>query len=350
MDLIDNETMAMAKEYDDEHANDGRELEFYDDPSKQDNEAEDGAKNENAVDGEDSAKTDGDENTETEGNTDGTDETMTIADIVPDKEDDDNDEAPADELDIAPVFVNGVDMTQQLQRELETKTGEERYLYAHIAPAVLTGEDGNQIVVYSINNIPKDFKFGNQSDLTRARNDFMRIDQELQTRRAEYADRTANEQANAAQRADAAEDLSEIQDMQEEGLIPNFAKADSVDDMEDDPAAQLTDMILGFKDEMNDAYADRGLNRNVGFREAYNEFMRENPEIQDALDKDREEEAETPLKREDEERNDIARRTTSSRTISAAHTSNEPRRQEPKGLRTVQEWADWAQTVNPNEL
>lgn len=346
MDLIDNETMAMAKEYDDEHANDGRELEFYDDPNKQENEpTDDETEDEKPTDGEDDTK-----ETADVADDDAADETMTIADLLPDEEDSEEEEAPVDELDIAPVFVNGVDMTQQLQRELEAKTGEERYLYAHIAPAVLTGEDGNQVVVYSINNIPKDFKFGNQSDLTRARNDFMRIDQELQTRRAEYADRVAEQKADAAQRADAAEDLSEIQDMQEEGLIPDFAKADSVEDMADDPAAQLTDMVLGLKNDMNEYYADRDLNRNVGFREAYNEFMRENPEIQDALDKDREEEAETPLKREDEERNDIARRTTSSRTISAAHTSNEPRRQEPRGLNTVQEWADWAQTVNPNEL
>ena len=352
-DLIDAETMAMAKEYDDEHANDSRELDFMNDPAQVAQEqVDDEGEDKKPEDENEPGSGDEDEGTENNDGDDGERETMSVTDLV-DAQDDDNDDEGDDEnededIQIEPVYVNGVDISDTIRGNVEKMDGIDRYLYSHIAPAVLTDDNGKQIAVYSVDAIPKGFKFGNQSDETRAEHDFTRIGQEVTRYNKLYQDQQADKQALEAQQAESEADLADIADLQDEGLIPYFVKADTVDDMVDDPAAQLTDMVLTLKEEMNDNYASRGINRSVGVREAYNEFMRENPEIEDAIAKDREES--DPQHQEDVERREIAGRTVSGRTVSTAARSSQPKSKEPAGLRTVQQWADWASTVNPNEL
>ncbi len=363
MDLIDQETMQMAKEYDEEHANDPRNLEFYDKPEEsQENEDENGqddtsgdekanvAKDNNGDDASgDDDKTDDDEKDDAE---DSSDEGITIADLVPKDEPEEQEEEP-DTLSIKPVVVNGVDMTERLSQELETKTGEERYLYARISPAVITGEGGKQILVYGPESIPKDFKFIDEADMTRAQNEFARIGREAKYYHDEYQEKQtkSKEQEFAQQKAES--DLSDIAEMQEEGLIPRFNKSASLDDLNDDPVAELVDTILGLEEDMNRAYKENGSQRVVGFKEAYNEFMRINPDVKEAIKKDREgtKDTDTELEEEDNERMQIARRTNSSKSISSSSNGTDTKKlKEPSGLRTVQDWADWAQTVNPNEI
>lgn len=338
-DYLDAETQAEILAYDEEHANDSREIEYYGDDSENEGDQEPNEENEGEEGDEDRENEDGDEG-------------ITIDDLaekaVSDEENEENEDYSNMDLNINPVYVNGADITDILANELESKTGEERFLYANISPAVLTGEDGKQIVAYGASSIPKDFKFASDADVIKAQNEFARISRQANDLKKEYSEIEEMNQKYADATAQAKADMADISDLQNGGLIPRFSNADTIEDLSEDPAAELVDMILGFKNEMNEYYEQQGLNRNVGFREAYNEFMRQNPDIADAIESDKNENSD--LKAEDEERIKIAKRTNSARTVSPSNKSGRSKVREPDGLRTVSDWADWAATVNPEDL
>ena len=121
-DLIDAETMAMAKEYDDEHANDSRELDFMNDPAQVAQEqVDDEGEDKKPEDENEPGSGDEDEGTENNDGDDGERETMSVVDLVDAQDDDDDGEDEPDEpeqLAIDPVFVNGVDVTPHIINSL----------------------------------------------------------------------------------------------------------------------------------------------------------------------------------------------------------------------------------------
>jgi hypothetical protein len=200
------------------------------------------------------------------------------------------------EIDYTPQteFSKSLDLTK-------IDDGFQKYVLTHVEPLVLKDTEGKQIRAYTADDIPKDFKFADQLEITKASTALSRIEAQGANLRKEYDDALADiERVNSENEAKETQ-LDGLTESIENGEFPKLEldKDGNID--KDSKINQLADDILTYQQEVN---KDRTPSRTIGFDTALNRFRKEN--------QDRFEDLSGSLSKEDAERNKYAARTSHS--------------------------------------
>jgi hypothetical protein len=250
---------------------------------------------------------DGDEEEEDKDDNKSKDETI---EDVEDKSKDDKGEADAkineSSLDEFIEKVPEIDYTPQTEfgKSLDLSKiddGYQKYVLAHIEPLTLKDSEGKEIKAYAVEDIPKDFKFADQLEVTKASTALARLEAQGAALRKEYDDSLADiERVNNENEAREAQ-LDGLTESIENGEFPKLEldKDGNID--KDSKINQLADDILTYQQEVN---KDRTASRAISFDTALNRFQKENA--------DRFKDLGGSLSKEDAERSKYASRTSHS--------------------------------------
>lgn len=297
--LDDPEMQELVEKYDSNHQNDVP-LDEFGKPLKDDSDddSDDDSKN----------KADSDDNNDTpeEGKKDKDDKGEDDAKINESSLEEFVEKVP--EIDYTPQteFAKSLDLSK-------IDDGFQKYVLTHIEPLVLKDSEGKEIRAYTTDDIPKDFKFADQLEVTKASTALSRIEAEGATLRKEYDDALADiERVNNENEARQSQ-LDGLTESIENGEFPKLEldKDGNID--KDSKINQLADDILTYQQQIN---KDRTPFRAIGFDTALNRFRREN--------QDRFKDLDGSLSKEDAERNKYASRTSRSSERSGKNSTANP--------------------------
>lgn len=179
--------------------------------------------------------------------------------------------------------------------------GFQKYVLTHVEPLTLKDSEGKEIRAYTADDIPKDFKFADQLEVTKASTALSRIEAEGATLRKEYDDTLAEiERVNNDIEARQSQ-LDGLTESIENGEFPKLELDEDGNIDKDSKVNQLADDILTYQQEVN---KDRTASRAIGFDTALNRFRRDN--------QDRFKDLGGSLSKEDAERSKYASRTSHS--------------------------------------
>jgi hypothetical protein len=200
------------------------------------------------------------------------------------------------EIDYTPQteFAKSLDLTK-------IDDGFQKYVLTHVEPLVLKDTEGKEIRAYTADDIPKDFKFADQLEVTKASTALSRIEAEGANLRKEYDEALADiERVNTENEARQSQ-LEGLTESIENGEFPKLEldKDGNID--KNSKVNQLADDILIYQQKVN---KDRTPSRAIGFDTALNRFRKEN--------QDRFKDLGGSLSKEDTERNNYAARTSRS--------------------------------------
>lgn len=229
---------------------------------------------------------------------------------VEDKSKDDKGEDDAkineDSLDEFIEEVPKIDYTPQTEfgKSLDLNKiddGFQKYVLTHVEPLTLKDAEGKQIRAYTADDIPADFKFADQLEITKTSTALSRIEAEGAALRKEYDDTLAEiERVNSDIEARQSQ-LEGLTESIENGEFPKLEldKDGNID--KDSKINQLADDVLSYQQKVN---KDRTPSRAISFDTALNRFQKEN--------QDRFKDLEGSLSKEDRERSNYASRTSHS--------------------------------------
>jgi len=214
--------------------------------------------------------------------------------------------------------------TTSTQANPNQLTAEQQYVLDNIGTFKVRGTvPGSDKVeafdIYTIEQLPAGFKYESETELALA----MKRDN-YNEQRAENLlnDFRGQETRKAAAEFKVREDNADRQDignLQREGELPRFTKEPNAKDFDSDPAVELVNNILKFKEDQNQKYLEEynagRPYKHIGFEEAFRMYKYQNPDKMDV-----------ELKKEDEARKSLAKRTTKAKGTSS---------QEPQKQRTV---------------
>ncbi len=176
--------------------------------------------------------------------------------------------------------------------------GFQKYVLTHIEPLVLQNAEGKTIRAYTAEDIPTDFEFKDQLELTKATTALARLETEGAELRKEYdeyleeVERVNNEiELRQAQ-------LDGLTDAIQNGEFPRLELDQNGNIDVNSKVNQLADDILSYQEEINE---DRSPSRAISFDTALNRFQRDYPE--------RFKDLEGSLSKEDSQRRQYASRT-----------------------------------------
>lgn len=285
--LDDPEVQAMVEKYEGTHQNDvplddfGKPLQ-----NDSDDDSDDDSKDQPDSDDDNDTPEEGKNNKDDKGEDDAKINESSLEEFV--------EKVP--EIDYTPQteFAKSLDLTK-------IDDGFQKYVLTHVEPLVLKDSEGKQIRAYTTDDIPKDFKFADQLEVTKASTALSRIEAEGANLRKEYDDALANiERVNSENEAREAQ-LDGLTESIENGEFPKLEldKDGNID--KDSKINQLADDILTYQQEVN---KDRSPSRTIAFDTALNRFRKEN--------QDRFKDLSGSLSKEDAERTNYAARTSHS--------------------------------------
>lgn len=224
--------------------------------------------------------------------------------------------------------IDGDEDADTVEEKIEDKPAgdlnpEQQYILDNIQPIVVQGTVGDsdklqEFKVLSPEQLPVGFKFTDDRSREIASKNFSMLESQAQSLQNDFRSKQTVESAKAFREAEDTADRSDIGDMQRDGVIPKFKAAPDSPDFDKDPAVELVQKVLDFKEAENAKYleaANQGKPyRHLGFEEAYYKYISKNPE------KGRSE----AQKKEDQEREKIARRTGKTNTSEANVKNSEP--------------------------
>jgi hypothetical protein len=212
------------------------------------------------------------------------------------------------EIDYTPQteFAKSLDLTK-------IDDGFQKYVLTHVEPLVLKDSEGKEIRAYTTDDIPKDFKFADQLEVTKASTALSRIEAEGATLRKEYDDALADiERVNGENEARQSQ-LEGLTESIENGEFPKLELDKNGNIDKDSKVNQLADDILMYQQETN---KDRTPSRAISFDTALNRFRKENA--------DRFKDLGGSLSKEDTERANYAARTSRSTQRSGKNSTANP--------------------------
>jgi hypothetical protein len=186
-------------------------------------------------------------------------------------------------------------------------TPEDQYVLQGLTPVKISGKVGDKDVevdIYSTDQLPAGFKYADDASHDRAIRATQINELTARERQADYRNQQTQKAAKEFKEAEDASDRADIGELQRSGDIPKFKANPTSKEWDSDPANQLVQAVLDFKEKENQKYiedynAGKKAYRHIGFEEAYYKYQRLNPAKTRS-------EAE---KNEDKERKQIASRT-----------------------------------------
>lgn len=204
--------------------------------------------------------------------------------------------------------VEDVSVSTQENKTATKLTPEDSYILDNLSPITVRGMVGDKEVTLEVlapEQLPAGFNFADQREQAIAQKQFGMLEQRALQLQNDFRTQQSSKAANDFKIAEDNADRTDIGELQRAGEIPKF-KAD-VDSkaFDADPAAQLIQSVLDFKEKENVRFlenfqAGKTPYRHIGFEEAYYKYQRSHPA-------ETRSEAE---RKEDSERKAVARRTT----------------------------------------
>jgi len=179
--------------------------------------------------------------------------------------------------------------------------GFQKYVLTRVEPLVLKDAEGKEVRAYTVDDIPKDFKFADQLEVTKASTALSRIEAEGEALRKEYDEALANIERVKAENEARQSQLEGLTESIENGEFPKLELDKNGNIDKNSKVNQLADDILIYQQEVN---KDRTPSRAISFDTALNRFRKEN--------QDRFKDLDGSLSKEDRERSNYASRTSRS--------------------------------------
>ena len=226
-----------------------------------------------------------------------------------DEGDEDEEEAPSNS-------------TQETPKDNQLST-EQQYVLDNIGTFKVRGTvPGSEKVeafdVYTIEQLPPGFKYESETELALAMKRDNLNEQKADKLLVDYRLQETNKASAEFKLREDNADRQDIGDLQRSSELPKFTKTPNSKDFDSDPAVKLVNDILTFKEDKNKQYLDEynagRPYKHIGFEEAFRMYKYQNPNKMDV-----------ELKKEDEARQSLARRTTKAKGSS----SQEPQKQRP---------------------
>jgi hypothetical protein len=197
------------------------------------------------------------------------------------------------EIDYTPQteFSKALDLTK-------IDDGYQKYVLAHLEPLSLKDSEGKEVRAYTVDDLPKDFKFTDQQAVAKASTDLARLEAKGDALKKEYEDAVANRDNIVAQNEMRVAEKDGLTEAIENGEFPKLEldKDGNVD--EDSKVNQLANDVISYLHDIN---KDRTPSRAVSFDTALNRFRKDN--------QDRFKDLDGSLAKEDAERTNYAKRT-----------------------------------------
>lgn len=188
--------------------------------------------------------------------------------------------------------------------------GYQKYVLAKLEPLSIKDEDGNEIRAYTADDIPKDFKFANQQEVAKVGTELARLEAAGENLKKEYEDILKSRETTIAENEERIAEREGLTEAIENGEFPKIELDDTGKVDPDSKINILADDIIAFQHKTNEG---RTASRKISFDTALNRFRRDNPERFKELD--------NSLSKEDEERENYARRTARSAQRTGVNTS-----------------------------
>lgn len=153
--------------------------------------------------------------------------------------------------------------------------GFQKYVLTHLEPLTLVDTEGKQIRAYTADDIPKDFQFADQLEVTKASTALARLDAEGAALRKEYEDTLAEiDRVNLEIESRQAQ-LDGLTDAINNGEFPRLELDEDGNLDKNSKVNQLADDIISYQQEVNEG---RSPSRAISFDTALNRFQRDNPD------------------------------------------------------------------------
>lgn len=196
------------------------------------------------------------------------------------KKDDDKEDSKINESSLEEFVeeVPEIDYTPQTEfaKSLDLSKiddGFQKYVITHLEPLVLTDAEGKETRAYTVDDIPKDFKFADQLEVTKASTSLARLDAEGAALRKEYDDSLAEIDRVNNDIASRQDQLDGLTESIENGEFPKLELDEDGNIDKDSKVNQLADDILSYQQEIN---KDRTASRAISFDTALSRFQKEN--------------------------------------------------------------------------
>lgn len=229
---------------------------------------------------------------------------------------------------------------EQRQVDQNDLTPEQKYIVDNLRPLKIRGMVGDsdevkEFEVYDPVQLPQGFKYIDDRDRDVAGKAFNQMENRAQQLLNDYRGQESQKAAKAFKEAEERADWQDIADLQRSGDLIKFKVKPSDAKFDQDPASQLIEKVLDFKDSINADYLEKANAgapyRHIGFEDAYRRYVRENPQ-QGRTDDE---------KKEDTERKELAKRTRGAQGDDARNTSKAPRLSNKQDIDTFIDSLDW---------
>lgn len=218
------------------------------------------------------------------------DDGYTIDSADSDSEDDDDDasdDTPQPKQEAAAVSSN-------LSPELQ-------YVVDNLQPLKVRGtvpgsEDVQEFTVYDPSQLPQGFRYTDDRERDIATKAFVSMETRAEKLVNDFRNQESTKAAKAFKESEERSDWGDIASLQKSGDIPKFKLKPTDPKFDEDPAAQLIEAVLEYKDNINQKYLEQANAgapyRHIGFEDAFLRYKKENPttvksEAQTKEDKDR---------------------------------------------------------------
>jgi hypothetical protein len=188
-------------------------------------------------------------------------------------------------------------------------TSEDQYILDGVKDSAITVRgtigDAKEVKEYKVlspQQLPRGFHYLDDYEAGVAFTAFNALERKAQELQGQYRQEQANNQTQEITEKERQADRSDIARMQKAGTIDLFKASPDDSNFESDPAVELVQSVLDFKNKLNtqynEAYSNGAAYRHIGFEEAFYRFQRENPT-----------KGNPAQAKEDKERKEFARRT-----------------------------------------
>ncbi len=188
-------------------------------------------------------------------------------------------------------------------------TPEDQYILDGVKDSAITIRgtigDSKEIKEYKVlspQQLPRGFHYLDDYEAGVAFTAFNSLEQKAAQLQNQYRQEQFNKQTQDVVERERQADRSDVARMQRAGEIDLFKVAPDDPNFESDPAVELVQSVMDYKDKLNstynEAYSKGAAYRHIGFEEAFYKYQRENPT-----------KGNPAQVKEDRERKDFARRT-----------------------------------------
>lgn len=188
-------------------------------------------------------------------------------------------------------------------------TPEDQYILDGVKDSAITvrgtvgdSKEVKEFKVLAPQQLPRGFHFLDDYDASVAYTAFNTLEQKASQLQAQYRQEQTTKTNQEITEKERQADRSDIARMQKSGIIDLFKVAPDDPKFESDPAVELVQNIMDYKDKLNSQYAEAyskgAAYRHIGFEEAFYKYQRDNPT-----------KGNPAQQKEDKERREFARRT-----------------------------------------